>query len=111
MQSLWYSYKKSLLKCPECSNEWYEINLKNVKKIDFIWINRDYDSFEWILELLADIENHQLNLIASSIIKEPFIKLHLYMSEAKSDKIIRLNSSSSITLKIFGGRPNFNLVS
>ena len=29
----------------------------NLKKVDFIWINRDQKSFEWFINLLSQLEN------------------------------------------------------
>lgn len=97
------------MKCPSCSHEWYEINFKNIKRIDFIWVNPNYDSFEWFVELLGQIETQQSNLIASSVIRRRFINLHLFMTRAKEEKIIQLDNSS-YTLKLSKGRPNFGSV-
>ena len=33
--------------------------MQNLKKVDFIWINRDQKSFEWFLNLLSMIEADQ----------------------------------------------------
>ena len=33
--------------------------MQNLKKVDFIWINRDQKSFEWFLNLLTKIEAEQ----------------------------------------------------
>ena len=31
----------------------------NLKKVDFIWINRDQKSFEWFVNLLSQLEEEQ----------------------------------------------------
>ena len=31
----------------------------NLKKVDFIWINRDQKSFEWFVNLLSQLEMEQ----------------------------------------------------
>ena len=62
LQSLWFKFLKSYKECSTCRNCWFEdINEKSLKKVDFIWINRDYESFEWFIELLGKIEAQQLN--------------------------------------------------
>uniref|UniRef100_A0A8B9BTH0 NADPH oxidase 5 n=1 Tax=Anser brachyrhynchus TaxID=132585 RepID=A0A8B9BTH0_9AVES len=54
-----------------------------LRKVDFIWINRDQKHFEWFVSLLAKLELEQAE-------QEPggrFLELHLYMTAAlgKSD--------------------------
>ena len=41
-------------------------------------MNRDYQSFEWFIELLGQLELQQINSKA-----ERFIGIHLYMTSAK----------------------------
>ena len=95
---------------------------KTLKKVDFIWVNRDYQSFEWFIELLGQLELQQLN--SDSI--ERFISIHLYMTLAKIEQEIKTDTSSSrfdqvnrnssnrikdFNLKLNPGRPDFDSVS
>jgi len=48
-----------------------------IKKVDFYWVNRDQESFEWILLLLQDMEQ-----------KCPFLEINLYFTGTiASDKV------------------------
>ena len=115
LQSLWCKYLKSFKHCSQCDNCWYEeIENKenNLKKVDFIWVNRDYESFEWFIELLSQLEFQQLT---SKL--ERFLDIHLYMTSAKEmleiqiddDKFSKLEINN-FKLKINPGRPDLNMV-
>ncbi len=79
-------------------------------------MNRDYQSFEWFVELLGQLELQQMN----SRSLERFINIHLYMTSAKCVQEIKpsvfseLNSTTQLnefSLKIRPGRPNLDHVS
>ena len=92
--------------------------------MDFIWVNRDYKSFEWFINLLADLEVQQEKSTANR-----FLKIRLYMTSATRKDDIKLNAvkscshtSSPAEIKLFQnkllelyediqpGRPDFDKV-
>uniref|UniRef100_H2MGC7 NADPH oxidase 5 n=1 Tax=Oryzias latipes TaxID=8090 RepID=H2MGC7_ORYLA len=81
LQSIIYRLRKQ--NCPSCNFSWCE-NLKDsdmtLRKVDFIWINRDQKSFEWFVSLLTKLEMDQAD-------EEPegrFLEMHMYMTSALS---------------------------
>merc|ERR1712117_714041 len=56
LQSISHRYLEIKQSCPSCSYSWtnnLEASMFNLKKVDFIWINRDQNSFEWFVNLLS----------------------------------------------------------
>ncbi|XP_033112375.1 NADPH oxidase 5-like [Anneissia japonica] len=84
LYSILHRYRNSKLTCPSCHHSWIEDgavrSLNRLKKVDFVWINRDPKSFEWFVSLLAQLENQQEETIFSE-----FLTIHLYMT-SKSRK-------------------------
>ncbi|XP_038669483.1 NADPH oxidase 5 [Scyliorhinus canicula] len=83
LQSIMYRYRMRKQNCPSCSYSWCE-NVKDnemsLRKVDFIWINRDQKSFEWFVSLLTKLEMDQAD-------EEPqgrFLEMHMYMTSALS---------------------------
>ncbi|XP_005997125.1 NADPH oxidase 5 [Latimeria chalumnae] len=83
LQSIMYRYRMRKQNCPSCYFSWCE-NLKDnemkLRKVDFIWINRDQKSFEWFVSLLTKLEMDQAD-------EEPegrFLEMHMYMTSALS---------------------------
>uniref|UniRef100_A0A3P8QTX9 NADPH oxidase, EF-hand calcium binding domain 5 n=1 Tax=Astatotilapia calliptera TaxID=8154 RepID=A0A3P8QTX9_ASTCA len=81
LQSIMYRMRKQ--NCPSCKYSWCE-NIKDsemkLRKVDFIWINRDQKSFEWFVSLLTKLEMDQAD-------EEPegrFLEMHMYMTSALS---------------------------
>uniref|UniRef100_A0AAY4EIW7 NADPH oxidase n=1 Tax=Denticeps clupeoides TaxID=299321 RepID=A0AAY4EIW7_9TELE len=81
LQSIMYRMRKQ--NCPNCNYSWCE-NIKDnemkLRKVDFIWINRDQKSFEWFVSLLTKLEMDQAD-------EEPegrFLEMHMYMTSALS---------------------------
>lgn len=126
LQSLWFQYMRSLKTCRNCQYQWYEeLEMqKTLKKVDFIWLNRDFDSFEWFIELLGEIELQQ-----SRMSGEPFIQIHLYMTSAKEVQEIKVHDdvklrvlnknlvhetiadiNKDFSMKLTPGRPNWQKV-
>lgn len=119
LQSLWYKYSKSLKTCSKCDHQWYDdLESKKLKRVDFVWVNRDYQSFEWFIELLGQIELQQLNSQ-----RKRFIGIHLYMTSAKNVQEIRpldlpdfdrkgqikkSKHSDNFSLKLIPGRPDLD---
>ena len=54
-----------------------------LRKVDFVWINRDQRSFEWFVNLLSQLELQQAELPEP----ERILNIHMYVSSAtnKSD--------------------------
>ncbi|KAJ8036007.1 NADPH oxidase 5 [Holothuria leucospilota] len=62
LQSIMYRYRLSRQTCPNCDHSWMETlptSLMTLKKVNFIWLNRDHKSFEWFIGLLAQMELEQ----------------------------------------------------
>ncbi|XP_053387111.1 NADPH oxidase 5-like [Mercenaria mercenaria] len=83
LQSVWYRFNAVRQKCPKCEHVWYPeedtCDMK-LRKVDFIWINRDQRSFEWFLTLLNQIEVEQSSHHG---ILENCIQMHMYMTAAQ----------------------------
>lgn len=90
--------------------------------MDFIWVNRDYQAFEWFIELLGQLELQQINSSTANK-TERFIGIHLYMTSANVEQEIRpldnpeFNKKGQIeskmddfVLKLNPGRPDFEQV-
>ncbi|XP_065268355.1 NADPH oxidase 5 [Emys orbicularis] len=83
LQSIMYRYRMRKPNDPRCGYSWGE-SLKDdemkLRKVDFIWINRDQKSFEWFVSLLTKLEMDQAD-------EEPegrFLEMHMYMTSALS---------------------------
>ncbi|KAM6388103.1 NADPH oxidase 5-like [Pluvialis apricaria] len=83
LQSIMYRYRRRKQSCPSCHHSWCE-NLQDeemtLRKVDFIWINRDQKHFEWFVSLLTKLEMEQAE-------QEPggqFLEMHMYMTSALS---------------------------
>ncbi|XP_026712040.1 NADPH oxidase 5 [Athene cunicularia] len=81
LQSIMYRQRKQ--SCPSCRYSWCE-DLRDkemtLRKVDFIWINRDQKHFEWFISLLTKLEMEQAE-------QEPegrFLEMHMYMTSALS---------------------------
>jgi hypothetical protein len=114
-----------LKSCVKCDYQWYDkYERKSLKKVDFIWVNRDFEAFEWFVELLAELELQQSQLE----IVDRFLTIHLYMTTAKVEQQIKCNidpnnihgmkkkrflnemlkeSNKNFSLKLIPGRPRF----
>ena len=87
-------------------------------------MNRDFQAFEWFVELLGELELQQLALS-----NERFIQIHLYMTSAKVQQEIKIDiqkaldlkkkklfdeilneSNKDFSLKLIPGRPNLETV-
>ncbi|XP_062277029.1 NADPH oxidase 5 [Scomber scombrus] len=83
LQSIMYRYRRRKQNCPNCSYSWCE-NIKDsdmkLRKVDFIWINRDQKSFEWFVSLLTKLEMDQ----ADEDLEGRFLEMHMYMTSALS---------------------------
>ncbi|XP_031696564.1 NADPH oxidase 5-like [Anarrhichthys ocellatus] len=79
-----YRYRMRKQNCPSCNYSWCE-NIKDsemkLRKVDFIWINRDQKSFEWFVSLLTKLEMDQADEEpeGETIIKRIYIYLYSSM--------------------------------
>ncbi|NWW46161.1 NOX5 oxidase, partial [Pedionomus torquatus] len=83
LQSIMYRYRRRRQSCPNCHYSWSN-DLRDeemtLRKVDFIWINRDQKHFEWFVSLLTKLEMEQAE-------QEPggqFLEMHMYMTSALS---------------------------
>ena len=53
--------------------------LFNLTKVDFFWINRDHQSFEWFVQLLSALELEQAEKKSDV---ERFLDMHMYITTA-----------------------------
>ncbi|XP_021366817.1 NADPH oxidase 5-like isoform X2 [Mizuhopecten yessoensis] len=87
LQSVMFRYKASKRQCPNCNHEFYgeisEHSMK-LKKVDFIWINRDQKCFEWFMSMLTELEMEQAELDRSdSGSLDRIIDMQFYMTSVK----------------------------
>ncbi|XP_067653613.1 NADPH oxidase 5-like isoform X1 [Haliotis asinina] len=81
LQSIMYRFKAYKRCCPNCTHAWYDDvpqHVMNLKKVDFIWINRDQKAFEWFVSLLTQLEMEQTMEGGLG----NFIEMHMYMTAA-----------------------------
>lgn len=94
LQSIMYRHIEKKRQCPNCSHTWIERVLSqrimNLKKVDFIWINRDQTSFEWFVELLYKLHKQQFSVNSSNEYNcERFLDIHMYVTGHKADSSAR----------------------
>lgn len=81
LQSIMFRYIKARHSCPSCGHCWTDPippEAMNLRKVDFVWINRDQKSFEWFVNLLSELEITQAELGES----ERFLDMHMYITSA-----------------------------
>ncbi|KAL8197383.1 UNVERIFIED_CONTAM: hypothetical protein K2H54_022614 [Gekko kuhli] len=125
LQSIMYRYRARQQTSSGQSDTQGE-SLKNeemkLRKVDFIWINRDQKSFEWFVSLLTQLEVDQ----AESDPRGRFLEMHLYMTSALSkndvkavglqmalDLLAKKEKRDSITglkTRTLPGRPDWNQI-
>uniref|UniRef100_A0A8C5MV05 NADPH oxidase 5 n=1 Tax=Leptobrachium leishanense TaxID=445787 RepID=A0A8C5MV05_9ANUR len=82
LQSIMYRYRMRKRNRPNCKFNGCETmkdNEMKLRKVDFIWINRDQKFFEWFVSLLTKLEMDQVED------EEPqghFLEMHMYMTSA-----------------------------
>jgi hypothetical protein len=92
LQSVWFKYSKSSYVCPSCNFASYDAyKEKKLRKVDFIWVNQDFNAFEWFIDLLAQIERLQ-----SESKLERFIDIHLFMTKAQTKDKIKADAIKSL---------------
>ena len=112
--------------CPNCNFSWgnkIEGTMFNLKKVDFIWINRNQKSFEWFVNLLSQLEAEQQEQGGEM---SRFLDMHMYVTSAlqKTDmKAVSLQMAldlvyekehrdlvTGLKSRTHAGRPNWNKV-
>ncbi|KAM5291723.1 NADPH oxidase 5 [Ctenodactylus gundi] len=81
LQSVLYRHRRRKRTCPSCRHAWVEGSQDHdmkLRKVDFIWINRDQRAFEWFVSLLTQLEMDQ----AQEAQDDRFLELHMYMTSA-----------------------------
>lgn len=76
----------------------------SLKKVDFLWINRDHSSFEWFVEKLASL-NDQVREE-----EQRFLDIHLYVTGNKPVDLIRqpvMKEKYGNSLNWQSGRPDW----
>lgn len=86
LQSIMLRYMSARHTCPSCSHRWTDPlppDVMSLKKVDFVWVNRNQRSFEWFVNLLSQLEMTQAPLKD----KDRFLDMHTYVTSAleKSD--------------------------
>ncbi|XP_060064891.1 NADPH oxidase 5-like [Ylistrum balloti] len=88
LQSVMYRYKSSLRTCPHCNKNFYgdipETTMK-LKKVDFVWVNRDQKAFEWFVSLLTQLEIDQAEIetCGGAEGSNRIIDMHMFMTAAQ----------------------------
>ena len=126
LQSIMYKYWGMKTTCPKCDFTWTDgstASLGQLKKVDFIWVNRDMVSFEWFVNLLSQLEIEQAG---EESMMERFLEMHMYITAAldKTDmKAVGLQLAldllhkkekrdlvTGLRARANAGRPNWNKV-
>jgi predicted ferric reductase len=92
LSSLMAQFRASRVICKHCNGINYNskglVENRRLKKVDFIWVNRDQKNFEWFLNLLRQFEQEQEYYLASNSSEKRFLDIHLYFTEIKHDENI-----------------------
>lgn len=86
LRSIVYHNEKRRHKCPGCAREFLDSRAPlgyKLRKVDFVWINRDQKSFEWFIKLLAELELTQSQLAP----EDRFLDIHIYLTAIEKAKI------------------------
>ena len=102
LQSIMFRYWQARRQCPNCTYKWSEgLHTTpdfNLKKVDFYWINKEQKSFEWFLQLLAQLEIEQAEFMRTNPQGQPainFLDIHLHITAFSPTK-----NPQSVALKL-----------
>ncbi|CAF0904933.1 unnamed protein product [Adineta steineri] len=100
------------------------IKIVFMKKVDFIWVNRDHKNFEWFLNILHEFEREQETYLSLNVDERRFLDIHLHFTGVKynensgdspSDLITKFWSQitghdvfTALKSKTHIGQPNWN---
>ncbi|UXI20577.1 protein ETHE1-like [Sarcoptes scabiei] len=113
LQSIMFRHIEKTRHCPSCKHSWIERvpsrYINNLKKVDFIWINRNQNSFEWFVELLSDLTKQQSSIAAKD---DRFFDIYMYITGNKpppknDTKMNRFNSKSNTIIDKFNNEINW----
>jgi Ca2+-binding EF-hand superfamily protein/predicted ferric reductase len=96
LQSIMNRYTAAMVECPKCNHEWIKglpSSIVQLKKVDFIWINRDQKAFDWFLSILAQLEEQQKKLSIGRL--GNFLDIHLYLTS-----LLKKNDVKAIGLQM-----------
>ena len=115
LQSIIYRHIEKKRNCPVCQHSWTEKvpsqRIMSLRKVDFMWINRDHSSFEWFVEKLASLKQQQISMYGENNEQHQFLDIHMYVTgkEAKyEDKNISIKKKYGDTLNWQSGRPDWH---
>jgi len=130
LSSLMAQFRASRTRCEHCQCTNYErgiaLEKHRIRKVDFIWVSRDYKSFEWFLNLLNQFEQEQEAYLKANPNEQRFLTIHLYFTMLKTDDYMGYSPLQLIT-QVFAqvtgtdmftglraqthiGRPNWNKI-
>jgi NAD(P)H-flavin reductase len=101
LQSLMAQFRASRIICKHCQSINYNRRdmgeNRSLKKVDFIWVNRNHKNFEWFLNLLHEFEREQETYLKLNIDERRFLDIHLYFTGIKCDENVGDIPSDLIT--------------
>jgi len=106
LQSIMFRFKAACVTCPKCSTTIHSgrnLSMK-LRKVDFIWICRDQQNFEWFASLLGQLERQQ----AKHLGLQDKLTLHLYMTGARARDCLQ-GFGVQVALDIVHGTDNLDL--
>lgn len=97
LDSLIHQFRKERFYCNHCDTATYnhvKIASRKLKKVDFIWVNRDFKNLAWFQNILAEFENEQdsyLNAIPANTTdpqeqRARYLDIHLYCTSLRSNE-------------------------
>jgi hypothetical protein len=90
LQSLMAQFRASRIVCKHCQGINYNrrsmIENRFLKKVDFIWVNRNHKNFEWFLNLLHEFEREQETYLNLNIDERRFLEIRLHFTGIKCDE-------------------------
>ncbi|CAF1496697.1 unnamed protein product [Adineta steineri] len=94
LESLIYQLREQRCKCSRCGTMNYKqsvLNNQKVKKIDFIWVNRDIGNVSWFRNILDEFEAEQESYLASTTpsttnSQSRYLDIHLYCTSIRSNE-------------------------
>jgi NADPH oxidase 5 len=92
LSSIMAQFRASRIVCQHCNGINYRskrlMETHRLRKVDFIWVNRDHKTFEWFLNLLRQFEQEQEDYLSLNTDEKRFLDIHLYFTEIKHDENI-----------------------
>ncbi|CAF1318260.1 unnamed protein product, partial [Didymodactylos carnosus] len=95
LESLMYQFRSQRMICSNCSHMNYTNEFccrRTLKKVDFIWINRDVKNFGWFIKLLSDFEVEQETYLNANPEHERYLDIHLYFTSLASNETNRMGN-------------------